>query len=234
MSDAVNSPFFSQLLKGMDISKPRISPVLPSWDLGVVLRALQGPPYKTLSGAPFRELTLKTVFLLAMASGGRRSELKALMFEEKYCIFVPHGAKATLWFNPSFIRKNQRASETNASLIIPALPTGQSQFCQVNCPVRALRIYSRRTKDTAIQKGQQHLFIPIKDVKPGVEVFKTFTGPSQYIRGSLQYIQMPLHIFKCHSNIYICVAHEYIGVALEILEWHLNLSEWHTNILEWL
>jgi hypothetical protein len=92
MSDAVNSPVLSQLLKGMEIAKPCTSPVLPSWDLRVVL---------LLSGAPFRELTLKTVFLLAMASGGRRGELQALMFEEKYCVFAPLGAKATLWFNPS-------------------------------------------------------------------------------------------------------------------------------------
>jgi hypothetical protein len=141
MSDAINSPVLSQLLKGMEIAKPRQSPVLPTWDLGVVLHALKGPPYEPLSAAPFRELTHKTVFLLAMASGGRRSELQVLMFEEQYCQFAPQGAQAKLWFNPSFIWKNQRASETNAPLIIPAIPMGQSQFGHSNCPVGALRIY---------------------------------------------------------------------------------------------
>jgi hypothetical protein len=68
------------------------------------------------------------VFLLAMASGGRRSELQALMFEEQYCQFAPQGAQSKLWFNASFIRKNQRAFETNAPLVIPAIPTSHSQF----------------------------------------------------------------------------------------------------------
>jgi hypothetical protein len=52
----------------MEIAKPRQSPVLPTWDLGVVLCALKGPPYEPSSVAPFRELTHKTIFLLAMAS----------------------------------------------------------------------------------------------------------------------------------------------------------------------
>jgi hypothetical protein len=92
------------------------------------------------------------------------------MFEEQYCQFAPQGAQAKLWFNPSFIRKNQKASETNAPLVISAIPTGQSQFGHTNCPVRALRLYRRRTTDQGIRKGRKHLFIPIKDVKPGVEV----------------------------------------------------------------
>jgi hypothetical protein len=56
-SDTINSPVLSQLLKGMEVAKPRQSPVLPTWDLGVVLRALKGPPYEPLGAAPFRELT---------------------------------------------------------------------------------------------------------------------------------------------------------------------------------
>jgi hypothetical protein len=67
LSDAINSPVLSQLLKGMEVAHSCQSPVLPTWDLGVVLRALKGAPYEPLSLAPFRELTHKTIFLLAMA-----------------------------------------------------------------------------------------------------------------------------------------------------------------------
>jgi hypothetical protein len=173
VSEAINSPVLSQLLKGMELAQPRRSPVLPTWDLGVVLKALKGAPYEPLSAAPFRELTYKTVFLLAMASGGRRSELQALMFGDEYCQLAPLGARAKLSFNPSFIRKNQRAHETNAPLVIPAIPTGQEQFGHPNCPVRALKIYRRRTTDQGIRKGRKHLFIPLKDVKQGVEISGT-------------------------------------------------------------
>jgi hypothetical protein len=124
VSDSINSPVISQLLKGMEIEHPRKSPVIPAWDLGIVMSALKLAPYEPLGSAPFKELTYKTVFLLAMASGGCRSELQALMYDDIYCNFAPYGAQVKLSFNPTFIRKNQRASETNAPLIIPAIPTG--------------------------------------------------------------------------------------------------------------
>ena len=53
--------------------------VLPQWDLGlgIVLAALSKPPYELtiLREASLKHLILKTVFLLAMASARRRSEL---------------------------------------------------------------------------------------------------------------------------------------------------------------
>jgi hypothetical protein len=170
VSEAINSPVLSQLLKGLEIAQPRQSLVIPSWDLGIVMSALKGAPYEPLGSAPLKELTYKTVFLLAMASGGRRSELQALMFDEKYCYFAPFGAHVKLSFNPSFIRKNQRVNETNAPLVIPAIPTGKTQFGHINCPVRALKYYHRRTTDPHIRKGRLHMFIPLKDVKPGHEI----------------------------------------------------------------
>jgi hypothetical protein len=170
VSDAINSPVLSHLLKGLEIAHPRQSLTIPSWDLGVVMSALRCAPYEPLGSAPLKELTFKTVFLLAMASGGRRSELQALMFDDNYCQFAPFGAQVKLSFNPSFIRKNQKVTETNAPLVIPAIPTGQAQYGHPNCPVRALKYYHRRTKDPLLRKGRSHMFIPLKDVKPGHEI----------------------------------------------------------------
>ena len=96
-ADVVNSSVLSQLLKDMEVLKPRVSPVLPVWDLGLVLGALQVAPFEPLIEVPWKYLTDKTAFLLATASGGRRSELQALMYGEKYCLFQPHGARATLY-----------------------------------------------------------------------------------------------------------------------------------------
>ena len=70
----------SDMIASMDLQRPRITPVVPQWDLGVVLEALSKSPYEPLQEASFKHLTLKTVFLLAMASAGRRSELHALRF----------------------------------------------------------------------------------------------------------------------------------------------------------
>ena len=71
---------------------PRLTPVLPQWDLGIVLEALSKPTYGPLGEASLKHLTLKTVFLLAMASPGRPSELQALVFDLQYIQFKPKGA----------------------------------------------------------------------------------------------------------------------------------------------
>ena len=68
----------------LKLSQLKLTPVLPQWDLGIVLEALSKPPYEPLRDASLQHLTLKTVFLLAMASGGRSSELQDLVFDPQY------------------------------------------------------------------------------------------------------------------------------------------------------
>ena len=102
----------SDMIASMELQRPRATPVLPQWDLGVVLEALNKPPYEPLQEASFKHLTLKTVFLLAMASAGRRSELHALRFDQNYIQFKPKGAGVTLYFSPEFMRKNQKQEST--------------------------------------------------------------------------------------------------------------------------
>ena len=72
----------SDMITSMELQRPRVMPVLPQWDLGIVLEVLSKPPYEPLREASFKHLTLKTVFLLAMASAGRRSELQVLRFDQ--------------------------------------------------------------------------------------------------------------------------------------------------------
>ena len=85
------------MIMSMELQRPRLTPVLPQWDLGIVPEALSKPPYEPLREASLKHLTLKTVFLLAMASGGRRSKLQALVFDPQ-----PKGAGVTLYFRPEF------------------------------------------------------------------------------------------------------------------------------------
>ena len=126
----------SDMIASMELQRPRATPVLPQWDLGVVLEALSKPPYEPLREASFKYLTLKTVFLLAMASAGRRSELHALRFDQNYIQFKPKGAGVTLYFSPEFMRKNQKPNQVNDPWYIPAIPTGKPEFGAPNCPVR--------------------------------------------------------------------------------------------------
>ena len=147
----------------MELQRPRITPVLPQWDLGIVLKVLSKPPYELLREASFKHLTLKTVFLLAMASAGRRSELQALRFGQNYIQFKPKGAGVTLYFSPGFMRKNQKPNQVNDPWYIPAVPTGKSEFGAPNCPVRVIRYYHRYlTEHPELRKDRRRLFVPIK------------------------------------------------------------------------
>ena len=154
----------SDMIASMELQRPRTTPVLPQWDLGVVLEALSKPPYEPLREASFKHLTLKTVFLLAMASAGRRSELHVLRFDKNYIQFKPKGAGVTLYFSPEFMRKNQKPNQVNDPWYIPAIPTGKPEFSAPNCPVRALRYYHRYlTEHPNLRKERRRLFVPIKD-----------------------------------------------------------------------
>ena len=133
----------SDMIASMELQRPRVTTVLPQWDLGIVLEALSKPPYEPLREASFKHLTLKTVFLLAMASAGRRSELHVLRFDQNYIQFKPKGAGVTLYFSPEFMHKNQKPNQVNDPWFIPAVPTGKPGFGAPNCPVRALRYYHR-------------------------------------------------------------------------------------------
>ena len=161
----------SDMIASMELQRPRTTPVLPRWDLGVVLEALSKPPYEPLREASFKHLTLKTVFLLAMASAGRRSELHALRFDQNYIQFKPRGAGVTLYFSPEFMRKNQKPNQVNDPWYIPAIPTGKPEFGAPNCPVRALRYYHRYlTEHPELRKDRRRLFVPIKDNNAGKEL----------------------------------------------------------------
>ena len=161
----------SDMIASMELQRPRVTPVLPQWDLGIVLEVLSKPPYEPLREASFKYLTLKTVFLLAMASAGKRSELHALRFDQNYIQFKPKGAGVTLYFSPEFMRKNQKPNQVNDPWYIPAVPTGRPEFGAPNCPVRALCYYHRYlTEHPELRKDRRRLFVPIKDNKAGKEL----------------------------------------------------------------
>ena len=159
----------SDMIASMELQRPRVTPVLPQWDLGIVLEALSEPPYEPLREASFKHLTLKTVFLLAMASAGRHSELQALRFDQNYIQFKPKGAGVTLYFSQEFMRKNKKPNQVNDPWYIPAVPTGKSEFGAPNCPVRALRYYHRHLTEHP-ELGKDRRRPSIKDNNAGKEL----------------------------------------------------------------
>ena len=142
MAAAVQAKTISDMIMSLDLQMPRLTLVLPQWDLGIVLEALSKPPYEPLREASLKHLTLKTVFFLAMASTGRRSELQALVFDPQYIQFKPNGAQVTLYFTPC--EKIRGLTRSMTLGYIPAVPTGKPDFGAPNCLVRVLLRYYHR------------------------------------------------------------------------------------------
>ena len=150
----------------MELQRPRVTPVLPQWDLGIVLEAPSKPPYEPLREASFKHLTLKTVFLLAMASAGRRRGLTRITYSSNRKGLVLHFTLAQ-----SSCARTRTPNQVNDPWYIPAVPTGKSEFGPPNCPVRALRYYHRYlTEHPELWKDRRRLFVPIKDNNAGKEL----------------------------------------------------------------
>ena len=110
-------------------------------------------------------LTFRTVFLLALASGKRRSEDHA--WTHSSLSYKENWSQVTLAPSTAFLAKNQLASDGSAAIkpvVIPALkPQLDRNLTQDRslCPVRALKYYLDRTKD--MRKNKNLLFVAIKE-----------------------------------------------------------------------
>ena len=74
-----------RLLSSFHRDRPKSSRNLPKWNLSVVLNELTKAPFEPMKDTDLKHLTLKTAFLLALASGKRRSEINAWV-ANKYLI----------------------------------------------------------------------------------------------------------------------------------------------------
>ena len=133
-----------RLLSSFHRDHPKSSRNLPKWNLSVVLNELTKAPFEPMKDTDLKHLTLKTAFLLALASGKCRSEIHAWVANK--ISNLGQWEKVAL-FPSDFIAKNQLAREGSQSVspvTIRALTTivdGQFKEDRTLCPVRALRYY---------------------------------------------------------------------------------------------
>lgn len=137
----------SDVIKGAALKQARCPRRVPAWDLFLVLAYLRGSPFEPLRYCSLHDLTLKTVFLVTLASGRRCSEIHGLSGLEADIAFERNGS-ISLRFLPEFLAKNQVPGDPSPVVLIKPL----TQFVDPedpdvqNCPVRVLREYIRRTK----------------------------------------------------------------------------------------
>ena len=157
------NPEIARLIANFHRNKPKSSRSIPKWNLSLVLQRLTQPPFEPQEEAALKFLTWKTVFLLALASGKRRSEIHTCTLDGLLCL--GDWDQIQLSPSPSFIAKNQLAKEGLQSIspvVIPALKCSQDSpdTDVLLCLVRALQCYLDRTKDS--RGGRQLLFISYK------------------------------------------------------------------------
>ena len=155
--DISNNPEIARLIASFHRDKPKASRSILTWNLSLVLHQLKQPPFKPLEEAPLKYATWKTVFLLALASGKRRSEIHAWTMDGLLCL--GDWDQIQLTPSPVFIAKNQL---TISPVVIPALKTTPDDRDTdiLLCPVRALSIYLKLTAD--LRQDKTLLFISYK------------------------------------------------------------------------
>ena len=128
-----------------------------------MVNELTKAPFEPMKDTDLKHPTLKTSFLLALASDKCRSEIHAWVANK--VSNLGQWEKVAL-FPSLFIAKNQLAREGSQSvspLTVPALSTivdRQFKEDRTLCPVRALRYYLDRTKD--LRGSRSLLFISFK------------------------------------------------------------------------
>ena len=154
----------NRLLESFHRDRPKGRRGIPSWNLSLVLHQLTKAPFEPLREASLKHLTFKTVFLLALGSGKRRSEIHG--WQHKNIRHQSDWSKVSLFPSPSFLSKNQLAKEgpeSVAPVVIPALAPTLDKSLKSDrslCPVRALRYYLDRTSD--LRQHKELVFVSFK------------------------------------------------------------------------
>ena len=122
------------------VERPRV----PEWDLSRVLRVLRSEDFEPPCWSTRQDrqrCTWKTVFLLALASTNRRSELQAISRDPRDLIFTARGMSMRVV--PGFLAKTSVPGLDPAPFFIPALEpfSGRDSEDRLLCPVRMVRKY---------------------------------------------------------------------------------------------
>ena len=139
-----SDPVIRDLLRSFRLSSAErvLRPL--AWDLSKVLTYLVSPAFEPLSQASFRAVTLKTLFLLALATAKRVGELQAL---SSIVTFV--GGDACLSYIPQFVAKSESLTRSiPRSFLVKSLADFAAglDIDLLLCPVRALRLYLLRAR----------------------------------------------------------------------------------------
>lgn len=141
--DIFDDPSYAVFMKGLAASMPVSRPLPVQWNLNVVLSFLQG--VEPLSSVSPLALLKKSLFLVALASGRRISELTHLSWKEPFLVITHSGAK--LAYTPGFLAKNEVPSKLHSRIFIQSIPCSPHSQERFLCPVRCLLHWRQRIRE---------------------------------------------------------------------------------------
>ena len=160
--DFGSHPVLSELIKSFQRQRPVDRPLAPKWNLAFVLSHLCKAPFEPLDKASMFFVSVKTAFLLTMATARRVSEVHAFSIDADHFRFSRIDGSLSLRTQVGFLAKNQLPSRAPDSIKIPKLANfcENDNFNRMLCPIRAIKIYLNKTK--SVRKNRLRLFVPVK------------------------------------------------------------------------
>ncbi len=146
-----------RFLKGARRMNPSRPPLVPSWDLSIVLAGLQRGPFEPLDSVELKFLSLKTALLTALTSIKWVRDLQAFSVSEECLVFGPVYSHVVLRPRPGYVPKVPTTPFRDQVVNLQALPSEEADpALALLCPVRALRIYVTRTRSV---RSSEQLFV---------------------------------------------------------------------------
>ena len=173
-----------QYMKGVRHLRPIPNHLVPTWDLAVVLDSLSQPPFEPLEEVDMKFLSFKTAILVALTTTKRVSDIHALSVSPECMRFLDDDLRVIIKPNPGFVPKNPLAKCVPADLDAfypPPFSSVEERRLHNLCPVRALRVYTDRTR--ASRKSDQ-LFVAYASSVVGKPITKVRL--SQWIVEAIQ------------------------------------------------
>jgi hypothetical protein len=164
---SASDPVLIQLLRSFRLERPLRNNTAPKWNLAMVLYALTKAPFEPrLQEQSIKLISMKTFFLILLASSKRRGHVYSLDYDQ--ISFAEDFKSVTIGVFPDFISKTEIAlgKRVDHQLNIPALTTASDQQDSFLCPVRALKKYLAVTK--RYRRKRRRLFLPLNEDKDDI------------------------------------------------------------------
>ena len=157
-----SNPVLSELMRSFELQRTVQRSLTPKWDLSWVLVCLQKPPFEPLHKASKFHVTIKTAFLLALATAKRCSKIHALAIDSQHLRFNQSDGSVSLILKTGFLAKNQLPSVKPDPIIVPSLARicKKEHLDRLLCPVRSLKFYLKITN--SYHQNRTRRFPPIK------------------------------------------------------------------------